>query len=582
MQQELEQARRYNADDYEGENTDDDDDDLVPQHEEEPEEWMLLCRLNQRYDDTISQGSQPLENLHFDWTETTRAMPPALLRESANWITKRRNETLEDPSVVNRRQQQTVDPTQLNRQQMLAYSILASHYAALNGATPPEPLQVIITGTAGSGKSYLNNAIKALLGNTCILTGTTGLAGYNIEGSTLHSALQLPVRNHNNDLQGTSLQRLQLRFSGKHYLITDEMSMLGQRTLAWVDKRLRQATGKLYQPLGGISIMLLGDFGQLPPVGDKPIYASLSQSSSLLAQHGHSIYGLFETVVMLSENIRQAGSNPEAEEFRAILLRLRDGQTTQDDWMTLCQRTPQHVNMNDFTEAPRLCFDKLSVARYNFEKLKSLGVPIARISAIHSGRNAKTAKSDGADGLDAMIFLARGAAVMLTCNLWQEFGLCNGATVVVEDLLFHPDHPPPCLPIAALVQFPNYTGPACLPTNPKTVPIPPHVFEWESDGQRLSRQQLPLRLRYATTIHKSQGQTLPQVVVDLGTAEKVSGCSFVAISRVRSLQNLVLQPMSFQRLQSIGKSKQLQERLREGERLRNVAEVTALQYEHLL
>ena len=65
------------------------------------------------------------------------------------------------------------------------------------------------------------------------------MAGYNIEGCTLHSALQLPVRNHNNnDLQGTVSQRLQLRLSGKQYLITGEMLMLGQQTLAWVDKRL--------------------------------------------------------------------------------------------------------------------------------------------------------------------------------------------------------------------------------------------------------------------------------------------------------------------------------------------------------
>ena len=103
------------------------------------------------------------------------------------------------------------------------------------------------------------------------------------------------------------------------------MSMLGQRTLAWVDKRLRQATGKLNDPLGGISVMLLGDFAQLLPVGDKPIYASPSQSSYLLTRHGHSISGVFQTVVTLSENIRQAENNPEAEEFRVILLRLRAG-----------------------------------------------------------------------------------------------------------------------------------------------------------------------------------------------------------------------------------------------------------------
>ena len=84
---------------------------------------------------------------------------------------------------------------------------------------------------------------------------------------------------------------------------------------------------------------------------------------------------------------------------------------------------------------------------------------------------------------------------MLTCILWQEVGLYKGATGVVQDLIFHPDHPPPCLPIAALAQFPHFTGPAFLQTDCDTVPIPPHLFEWESDGQRLSRQQLPLRLR---------------------------------------------------------------------------------------
>ena len=178
-------------------------------------------------------------------------MPPGLLRESANWITKHRNEALEDPTVVNRQQHQPADAAQLNRDQILAYNILARHHAALISGTPSKPLHMIVTGTAGSSKSFLISAKKALLGNKCKLTGTTGMAGYNIQGCTFHSSLQLPVRNHNNaDLQGTALQGLQLRFSGKHYLLIDEMSMLGHRTLAWVDKRLRQATGKFHKPLG--------------------------------------------------------------------------------------------------------------------------------------------------------------------------------------------------------------------------------------------------------------------------------------------------------------------------------------------
>ena len=113
--------------------------------------------------------------------------------------------------------------------------------------------------------------------------------------------------------------------------------------------------------------------------------------------------------------------------------------------------------MSDFTNAPRLYLDMFSVAKYNFEKLKNLGSQIARISALHSGRNAK---SDDAGGLDTVIFLARGAAVMLTTNLWQEVGLCDGAIGVVEDLLFHPDRPLPCLPITAVVHFSHYTGTA--------------------------------------------------------------------------------------------------------------------------
>ena len=80
---------------------------------------MLLCHLNKRYDDTISQGSQSHENLQFDLTETGRAVPLHLLRESANWITKQRNDALENATILNRRQQQTVDPAQLNTQQML-------------------------------------------------------------------------------------------------------------------------------------------------------------------------------------------------------------------------------------------------------------------------------------------------------------------------------------------------------------------------------------------------------------------------------------------------------------------------------
>ena len=105
-------------------------------------------------------------------------------------------------------------------------------------------------------------------------------------------------------------------------------------------------------------MILLGDFAQLPPVGDKPIYTT--SPSSILGQHGYSIYTLFETVVILRQNIRQAGNKPQAEVFQQLLMRMRNAQSTQCDWQKLCEQTPQHINMGNFKYVPRLFFDKAS------------------------------------------------------------------------------------------------------------------------------------------------------------------------------------------------------------------------------
>ena len=87
LAQEQQQAQRYTDEEQDN----DDDEDEEPQHEEEPEKWMLLCRLNQQYDRSVSQENPSQQNLHFDWTTAGWTMPPRLVRESANWITKRRN-----------------------------------------------------------------------------------------------------------------------------------------------------------------------------------------------------------------------------------------------------------------------------------------------------------------------------------------------------------------------------------------------------------------------------------------------------------------------------------------------------------
>ena len=89
---------------------------------------------------------------------------------------------------------------------------------------------------------------------------------------------------------------------------------------------------------------------------------------------------------------------------------------------------------------------------------------------------AAAVKTDEEGGLDSEVFHAEGAAVMLTSNLSQDVGLCNGASGIVQSVLYPPNKGPPSLPIAVLVHFPHYTGPAFTASNPQSLLIPPEPF----------------------------------------------------------------------------------------------------------
>ena len=238
------------------------------------------------------------------------------------------------------------------------------------------------------------------------------------------------------------------------------------------------------------------------------------------------------------------------------LLRLRNGESTEEDWQLLLSRSPSAItNLTEFNDAVHLFYNKDKVAQFNAQKLNSLGTPIARINAVYSCSSAASAKTDDAGGLEPVLLLAKGARVMLKSNLWAQKGLCNGATGNVLDILYATGQRPPNLPIAVLMQFDKYTGPPFTVSNPTCIPIPPISFDWSDGSTRLSRQQLPLRLSYAITIHKSQGQTLSKACIDIGEREKAAGATFVALSRLRQLSDGIIQPMPFERLQSIGRLK---------------------------
>ena len=394
--EELERAQQYL---HENSPPSDEEDENHDQQRNQ-DEWMILCQLHQNLS-TVSNQSN-----NVDWAYYCQTLLPATVTEAAKWIKTTKGNTGSQGLTI---QRSPVDISTLNREQSIAYSIVEQHHHNLNSSQQPPPLHMIVCGTAGTGKSYLINAIVQCLGNKVIVTGTTGMAAFNIHGETLHSVLQLPVRSTNKkELQGSSLQRLQIKFQDKHYLVIDEMSMLGQTTFAWVDKRLRQATAKHNEPPGGVSVILFGDFAQLPPVGDKPLFAPASNHQ--LRFHGFTIYQQFTTVVILQQILRQHGASPEDHAFRQLLTRLRNGNVNKDDWELLLSRTPNRANnFSQFDNAIHLFYDKKSVAEYNHTRLMKLGTPIAAINAIHSGVNAAAATPDDAGGLYPTVLLAEGA-----------------------------------------------------------------------------------------------------------------------------------------------------------------------------
>ena len=127
-----------------------------------------------------------------------------------------------------------IDTNSFSDMQRLAYDIVTRHF---EDPSLKEPLCLIVIGVAGTGKSYLINALQSCLQTKCVITATTRKASFNINGITIHSLLKLPIGTKlARDLTGQSLSRLQSDLSDIEYIIIDEFSMVGQNTFGWIDK----------------------------------------------------------------------------------------------------------------------------------------------------------------------------------------------------------------------------------------------------------------------------------------------------------------------------------------------------------
>ena len=186
----------------------------------------------------------------------------------------------------------------------------------------PEPLHVFITGGAGTGKSHLISVIKEHIErshtgsqNACMLVAPTGVAAFNIGGLTIHYAFRLPVEHGNftkyTKLSAERLHQLRLLCKDVHTIIIDEISMVSYETLGFIHQRLTEIKGtddtEVY--FGGLNIIAVGDFYQLPPVRDRFVFQN---GRGYVPASTHLWRDLF-TMVELHTNMRQRNDTTYSE-----------------------------------------------------------------------------------------------------------------------------------------------------------------------------------------------------------------------------------------------------------------------------
>ena len=439
---------------------------------------------------------------------------------------------------------------------------------------PPEPLRLFITGGAGTGKSHVISVVhehfeRAQIGDgcACMLMAPTGVAAFNIGGLTIHKVLNLPVehgkRTAYRKLASERLHGMRRLWKRVTTIIIDEISMVSYQTLNFVHQRLTEIKGTDDTEVlfGGLNVIAVGDFFQLPPVRDKFIF-----------QEGNGYNPDIFTMVELTINMRQMGDNT----YSRVLGRIRIGQQTPDD-ITLLRThltsgidTPVDVEQCPFTDALRLLPLKVMVDEYNTHRLRQLAQTstVFEFKGEHSIVDSDSARQsygvvqhvdvperlippDDNDcaGLPRSVKLAVGAQVMLRRNILCEDGLVNGARGIVVGFTWPNGQPTQPrigqLPQNVLVKF-HDPRVGCISRvsvegDAEAVPIEPVTAKFYGrEGVTLQRTQLPLLPCWAATIHKVQGLSLDAAVIDLGPKVFEDGMAYVALSRVRTLDGVAI------------------------------------------
>ncbi len=373
---------------------------------------------------------------------------------------------------------------------------------------------VFLTGAAGSGKTYLLNQYIQYLKSKNIktaVTASTGIAATHMSGITIHSWSGMGIKDKITEIDLRKLsrnRRVQKRMEKTKVLIIDEISMLHAHQLDNVDKICRYLKEETFLPFGGLQVVLCGDFFQLPPV-------QKNRSEKVKFAHTSQVWQEMKLkVCYLDEQHRQ-----EDDRMLELLNDIRGARVSERTWEIILSRGNKEIS--EISQPTKLFTHNVDVDGINNRELekikeKSLGYEM------QARGNKKLIEFLKQSCLaPEKLVLKKGARVMFVKNNFDE-GYVNGT---VGDIIgFNPENN---FPVVKTLQG-------------RKIIVSPATWEVLEDDVALARiKQIPLRLAWAITVHKSQGMSLDAAEIDLGKSFEY-GMGYVALSRVRKLSGIKL------------------------------------------
>lgn len=370
---------------------------------------------------------------------------------------------------------------------------------------------VFLTGEPGAGKTYTINAYVQYLREHSIqpaITASTGIAATHIHGMTIHSWSGIGIKDTLTEFDLDHLSQnktLYNRINKTKVLIIDEISMLSARTFSMVDMVCRVVKGNS-EAFGGIQVVCVGDFFQLPPVS-RTTREQFAFESSVWKE-------LRFVTCYLDSQHRQ-----DDRTYLSLLDAIRRDEFNEDHLETLGDRRISREEMP--RDVTKLFPHNVDVDKINASELAKIEAPVQVFVMTSKGRESLVTALKKSCLSPEHLTLKLGATVMFTKNNSVE-NYVNGtlATVVGFD--------------------PLTSNPIVETLSGRKITVMPIDWNIEEDGKiRASITQIPLRLAWAITVHKSQGMTLDKAIMDLSLSFEY-GQGYVALSRVKNLSGLYI------------------------------------------